>query len=102
MKTMPFRPNPRGRWGLPAISSLRAVVDVKTSTSVSRLDLPSKTHRRWSRFGWYRALSSSPENKQGNLGLSSGLKGHCKEQKEQRDSRRGALAQNAWSFIRPS
>ncbi len=55
-KTMPIRGNPPGRWGLPAISSLRAVVDVKTSTSVSRLDLPGKTHRRWSRFGWYRSL----------------------------------------------
>ncbi len=55
-KTMPFRPNPLGRWGLPAISSLRTVVDVKTSTSVSRLDLPGNTHRRWSRFEWYRSL----------------------------------------------
>ena len=55
-KTMPFRPNPLGRWGLPAISSLRAVVDARTSTSVSRLDLAGKTHRRWSRLGWYRSL----------------------------------------------
>ena len=48
--------NPLGRWGLPVISSLRAVVDVKTSTSVSRLDLAGKTHRRWSQFRWYRSL----------------------------------------------
>ena len=47
-KTMPFRPNPLGRWGLGAIHLLRAVVDVKTSTSVSRLDLPGKTYRRCS------------------------------------------------------
>ncbi len=57
-KTMPFRPNPLGRWGLRAISSLRAVVDAKTSTSVSGLDLAGKTLRRWSRFGWYRPLVS--------------------------------------------
>ena len=55
-KAMPIRGNPLGRWGLPAISSLRAVLDALTSTSVSRLDLAGKTHRRWSRFGWYRSL----------------------------------------------
>ena len=55
-KAMPFRTNPLDRWGLPTISSLRAVLDAKTSTSVSRLDLAGKTHRRWSRFGWYRSL----------------------------------------------
>ena len=59
-KTMPFRHNPLGRWGLQSISLLRAVVDVKTSASVSRLDLAGKTHRRWSRFGWYRSLIDDP------------------------------------------
>ena len=55
-KTMPFRRNPTGRWGLRAISLLRAVNDAKTSISVSRRDLARKTHRRWSRYGWYRSL----------------------------------------------
>ena len=60
-KAMPFRPNPLGRWELPAISSLRAVLDAITSTSVSRLDLAGKTHRRCSRFGWYRSLGACRE-----------------------------------------
>ena len=55
-KTLRFRPHPMGRWGLPAISVLRAVVDAHTSTSVSRLDLAGKTHRRCYRFGGYRSL----------------------------------------------
>ena len=74
-KTMPFRPNPLGRSGMGAISSLRAVVDVKTSTSVSRLGLPGKTHRCWFRFGWYRSLSDiiDPMNRDSYLLLISGL-----------------------------
>ena len=47
-----------GRWGLLAISLLRAGVDRKTSTSVSRRDLTRKTHRCWSQYGWYRPLAS--------------------------------------------
>ena len=50
-KTLPFRPHPMGGWGLPAISLLRAVVDALTPTSVSRLDLAGKTHRRCYRLG---------------------------------------------------
>jgi hypothetical protein len=58
-KAMPIRGNPLGRWGLLAIFSLRAVLDAKTSTSVSRLDLAGKTHRRWSRWGGgYKSLVS--------------------------------------------
>ena len=53
-KTVSFRRNHLGRWGLRAISLLRAVVDARTSTSVSRRDLTHKTHRRWSQYGWYR------------------------------------------------
>ena len=53
-KTMPFRSNPEGRWGLRAISLLRAVIDAKTSISVSRRDLARKTYRRGSQYGWYR------------------------------------------------
>ena len=56
-KTMPFRRNPAGRRRLRAISLLRAVIDAKTSISVSRRDLARKTHRRGSRYGWYRPLA---------------------------------------------
>ena len=55
-KTVSFRRNPPGRWGLRAISLLRAVVDDRTSTWVSRRDLTRKTHRRWPQYGWYRPL----------------------------------------------
>ena len=57
-KTVPLDPNPSGRWGLPAISSLRAVIDVGASISVSRLDLPGKTHRRYYQHLCYRPLRS--------------------------------------------
>ena len=59
-KTMTFRPSSLIQWGLPAISSLRAVVDVKSSTSVSGLDLAGKTHRRGCRFGWYSPPAPMP------------------------------------------
>ncbi len=56
-KTVPLGPNPLGRWGLGAISSLRAVIDVRASTSVPRLDLAGKTHRRYCQYLCYRPLA---------------------------------------------
>src|SRR5439155_13817632 len=41
-KTGPFRRNPKGRWGLRAISSSRFVGDERASASSSLLDLPSQ------------------------------------------------------------
>ena len=56
-KTKLFRRNPSCRWGLSAVSSSRAAVNRKTSTSVARPDHTGKTHRRRSPYGWYGPLA---------------------------------------------
>ena len=54
-KTMPSRRNPPADGGCGRYLCCEPQVDAKISTSVSRLDLAGKTHRRGSRCGWYRS-----------------------------------------------
>ena len=57
-KTRPFRLNPPGRWGLPAILSSFVVVMDEDQPPPHSSTLLGKTHRRSYRYQWDRAIAS--------------------------------------------